>query len=69
MCPSRKNRFRCSLRAKGGFDMNRIEEISKTIATMPNAALITLVLLAGFALAGYAIYAVLAVGVWGAMEQ
>ena len=41
--------------------MNRIEEISKTIATMPNAALITLVLLAGFALAGYASYAVLTV--------
>jgi hypothetical protein len=41
--------------------MDRFEEISKTIAAMPNEALLTLVLLAAFALAGYAIYAVLTV--------
>jgi hypothetical protein len=41
--------------------MTHFEEICKTIEAMPTAALVTLVLLAAFALAGYAIFAVLTV--------
>jgi hypothetical protein len=41
--------------------MQGLNEISKTIAAMPTGALISAVLLAAFALAGYAIYAVLTI--------
>ncbi len=41
--------------------MTHFEEITKTISTMPAAAMLTIVLLAAFALAGYAIYAILSV--------
>jgi hypothetical protein len=39
--------------------MNDLNEISKHIASMSPGALVALVVLAGFGLAGYAIYAVL----------
>jgi hypothetical protein len=41
--------------------MSTLSDISKTIASMPIEGLIAAVMLAGFALAGYAIYAMLAV--------
>ena len=45
----------------GGGAMTHFEEITKTISTMPAAAMLTIVLLAACALAGYAIYAILTV--------
>jgi hypothetical protein len=41
--------------------MNELTEISKIVAAMPIEGLVAAVILAGFALAAYAIYAVLKV--------
>lgn len=41
--------------------MQELSEISQTIAGMPIGGLVTLVVVAGFGLAAYAIYAVLTV--------
>lgn len=41
--------------------MQELTEISKTLAGMPIGGLVTVVILAGFGLAAYAIYAVLTV--------
>ena len=42
------------------FEMKEINEISKTLGGMPVGTLVAIIVLAGFALAAYAIYAVLA---------
>jgi hypothetical protein len=42
-------------------DMERLNKLSQTLGGMPFEALVAIVVLAGFALAGYAIYAVVTV--------
>jgi len=54
----------CAAISEAGFLITRMEqlnEISKTLGGMPITALVAMIVLAGFGLAAYAIYAVMKV--------